>query len=62
MSITYRLKLFLGYNKNKLDIEIHKKNSEKIITNYLQKSTEKKNANRSSRFFYPRLAKCRHSS
>jgi hypothetical protein len=42
MSITYRLKLFLGYNKNKLDIEIHKKNSEKIITNYLQKSTEKK--------------------
>lgn len=42
MSISYRIKKILGYNVNQLDIEVHKKQSEKVISNYLQDNTERK--------------------
>lgn len=42
MSFIYRLKKIFGYDINQLDIEIHKKNSRKIIANYLQNHTIKK--------------------
>jgi predicted SAM-dependent methyltransferase len=42
MSFLYRIKKALGYDINQLDIEIHKKNSRKIIANYLQNHTIKK--------------------
>lgn len=42
MSIAYRIKALLGYDKEKLDQEIHKKNSTKIIQNYLSSHQQKK--------------------
>jgi predicted SAM-dependent methyltransferase len=42
MSLTYRIKKLLGYDNNQLDVEIHKENSRKIISNYLQNHTIKK--------------------
>lgn len=42
MSLTYRIKKLFGYDTSKLDVEIHKKNSSKIISNYLQNHKEKK--------------------
>lgn len=42
MSLTYRIKKLLGFDTSKLDVEIHKKNSSKIVSNYLQNHQEKK--------------------
>jgi predicted SAM-dependent methyltransferase len=42
MSISYRIKALLGYDKTKLDVAVHKKNSPKIIAQYLQNHTERK--------------------
>lgn len=42
MGIIYRVKKLLGYNINQLDGRIHKKNSQKIISNYIANHTIKK--------------------
>jgi predicted SAM-dependent methyltransferase len=42
MSLIYRIKKIIGYDVNQLDVEIHKKQSEKVISNYLQINSERK--------------------
>ena len=42
MALIYRIKKLLGFDINQLDVEIHKKQSEKVITDYLNNNSEKK--------------------